>query len=146
MAKFTDTTSTMTESVARHRGTDNDNASLALLLPVSVEDGTIVIAYKSILDRYWDDLMNNAVSVSMSDADYLIYKYNPRLYAADLLQNINLWALLLKMNGMISSIEFDTRSVLVPNNTFMNIINEIVILENEFVNDNRLMIRKAVEK
>lgn len=66
---------------------------------------------KNIIDDYIDELMELTREVTMSDTEFLKYRYKPRLLANDLYDNPDLDFLILAINNICNMKEFDSRTI-----------------------------------
>lgn len=67
---------------------------------------------KNIIDDYKDELMELVLDdVNLTDAEYLKYRYKPRLLANDIYDNPDLDFIILAINGICNMKEFDSRVI-----------------------------------
>ena len=66
---------------------------------------------KNIIDDYIDELMELTVEVTLSDKEYLKYRYRPKLLANDVYENPELDFLILRINGVCNMKEFDSKTI-----------------------------------
>ena len=71
----------------------------------------IIYPIKNIIDDYSDELKELLVDVEMSEAEYLKYRYRPKLLANDIYGNPELDFLILTMNGICNMKEFNSRKI-----------------------------------
>lgn len=68
--------------------------------------GEIEYVVKNVLDDYIRDLRTLSVNITMSKDDLAKYNYQPKLLAADVYGNTDLYYLILKLNGLCNVKEF----------------------------------------
>ena len=74
--------------------------------------------------------MQNITPVTLTDKQFLRYQFQPRLYSYEQLGSVELWALLLKINNMSTSLEFNRKTFNIPKQgTMIPLLNEILIRE-----------------
>lgn len=112
------------------------HSSLFLKSSISTSDKNIIINAKSLISKYYDIIIKNTISVTLSDTDYLRYRYNPKLYCYEKYGTTELWSLLLKVNNMTSVTEFTSKSFTAFSSKILDVINEVLILENDNIKDN----------
>lgn len=67
---------------------------------------------KNIIDDYKDELMEIVLDdVKLSEAEYLRYRYKPRLLANDIYDNPDLDFIILAINGICNMKEFNSRTI-----------------------------------
>lgn len=67
---------------------------------------------KNIIDDYKDELMELVVDdVSLTETEYLKYRYKPRLLANDIYDNPDLDFIILAINGICNMKEFDSKTI-----------------------------------
>lgn len=66
---------------------------------------------KNIIDDYIYELMDLTKEVTLSDEEYLKYRYKPRLLANDIYENPELDFIILTINGICNMKEFDSRKI-----------------------------------
>lgn len=71
----------------------------------------IIYPIKNIIDDYIDELMQMTIEVTMSETEYLKYKYKPKLLAGYVYDNQELDFLILRINGITNMKEFDMRTI-----------------------------------
>ena len=90
--------------------------------------------------KYLDIIKRDARTVTLSDKDFLNYKYQPKKYCHDVFGAIELWSIVLRLNNMTSITEFNKQTFKVPGNNIMTILNEILILESDNITKNKITI------
>ena len=98
---------------------------------LTFKNGKSIIANStSLLNKYFDVVMQNITPVTLTDKHFLRYQFQPRLYSYEQLGSVELWALLLKINNMSTSLEFNRKTFNIPKQgTMIPLLNEILIRE-----------------
>lgn len=92
-------------------------------------DNTVIVNSESLPNKYWDFIMAQTHKVTLSDQEYVTYRYQPKMYCYDTYGTTELWSLLLKINNMTCAAEFNTKTFLGFYDDIFAVINEILILE-----------------
>ena len=81
-----------------------------------------IISY-NILDDYLDELKLISKTVELSDTEYIKYLYKPRILAYDIYGDPELFFIILKLNNLCSSKEFNLKKLkLIPKNTLLEVL------------------------
>ena len=84
-----------------------------------------IISY-NILDDYLDELKLISKTVELSDTEYIKYLYKPRILAYDIYGDPELFFIILKLNNLCSSKEFNLKKLkLIPKNTLLEVLSLI---------------------
>ena len=67
---------------------------------------------KNIIDDYLYELSYQAVSIQLTDAEFIKYKYKPKLLSSDVYGTTDLYYMLLKLNNLYSIKQFNINPVL----------------------------------
>ena len=94
-------------------------------------DEVIQVPYKSMIREYMDLMENDAIKVSLPDDEVRIYKYKPKKLSYDLYGTTELWAAILELNKMYSTMDLTCEKpfLVCKPNTGKEKINEILIME-----------------
>lgn len=94
-------------------------------------DEVIQVPYKSMIREYMDLMENDAIKVSLPDDEVRIYKYKPKKLSYDLYGTTELWAAILELNKMYSTMDLTCEKPFLVFNpeTVKEKINEILIQE-----------------
>jgi hypothetical protein len=102
------------------------------------KDGNIMILNSlSLLDKYYDFLSNEIISVDLSEDEYAEYRMNPKLLSYKLYGTTELWSMILSINNLTSAAEFTLKKINVFTSEIFNLLNEILILEEKKLNKNK---------
>lgn len=112
---------------------------------ITRDDGTIVVFNMySIIDMYLDDLESIIETIVLTDSEYLKYRYQPKRLCVDVYNCIDLAPLILKINNMISLLEFDKQEIRMFKTSIISYLNEIKVLEKTRYNLNESIISKRI--
>jgi len=138
-------TSTIKQLITAGKHLQYTSDKLSLKETIKHEDGTIVIFnLYSILDRYMDDLEQFIMTIELSDDEYLKYRFQPKRLCMDVYNCPDLAPLILKINNMVSLLEFDKHSIRMFKTSITKILNEIKMLEKEQFNLNESEVDKRI--
>lgn len=73
--------------------------------------GNIIYPIKNIIDDYTEELSELTIDITMSESEFLKYKYRPKVLANDIYGNPELDFLILAINGICNVKEFDSREI-----------------------------------
>lgn len=90
----------------------------------------------SIIMDYLDELSEIVEIYECDNDDYDKYMCNPKRLCWDLYGNINLWSLILDLNGVASCSQFTMRNIKVYGGEIVAMLNSILNLEEEEINSN----------
>ena len=80
----------------------------------------------------------------MSDTEYEKYVYKPKLLCVELYDNIDLAPLILRMNNMLSVLEFNRKDIKLFKTSVIQYLNEIINLEKERLDENESSNNKII--
>lgn len=101
------------------------------------KDGKVVFPLFNIFDKYKDIIDNLCVSVTLTDDELYIYRYNPHALSLKLYGTVELWYLLLKLNKKVSAVDFTDASIKILHPKNISILNSIILKEREHIESNR---------
>ena len=79
---------------------------------LKLEDGTnAVFPLYNVIWDYQEDMMKDAYTTRLTDNEFQRYKYKPKLLAADLYGNPEVYYIILILNDMMEEGEFDSRII-----------------------------------
>lgn len=122
-------TSSISELILAGKKENFTPDKLHLKQVINSGDDYIIINLYSIIDRYIEELKSLLVSVEMTEEEYDRYRYNPKLLCVELYDNIDLTPLILRMNNMLSVLEFDKKELKLFKSSIIEYLNEIINLE-----------------
>lgn len=95
------------------------------------EGNQIIVNQNCILDEYWDEILKISKVVTLSDSEYEDYRYKPKKFCFDFYGCTDLWFILLRLNNMVSVIDFDKKKIRIFTDEIFSTLNLILTLEEE---------------
>ena len=123
----------------------NRELSLKSVLTNS-NDEKFIINITNVFEQYYEILLENTVVVTLTDEEYLKYRFKPKVLSFDLYGTIELHYLLLRLNHVYSVINFDFTELRVFNTNILDLLNEILVLENDNLIGNEVDIIKEINE
>lgn len=105
---------------------------------INEKNSSLIMNSSSVLDRYMDYILKYCRAYTMTDIEYVRYRYQPKLFCYDTYGTTELWSLLLKINNWVSVSEFNSKTLKVFNSDINTVLNEIFILESENIEKNNI--------
>lgn len=105
-----------------------------------------VINMYNLYEKYYELLLEHTIIVTLSNEEYLRYRYKPKLLAKDLYGNQDIYYLLLRLNHIYSVINFDFTEMRVFTANITQLLNEIIVLESEDFIENEVAIIKRLNE
>lgn len=102
------------------------------------DDGILnILSSESILNKYDDELKSSIITLTLNDSEFNKYQYNPKFLSFELYNTTELWFMLLHVNELYYSAQFNLNPVKVYTANIINIIDRILNLEQLVINLNR---------
>lgn len=95
------------------------------------DKNNIVLNYKFMVDEYLEFIKSHTVNYTMTDDELAKYKYQPKLFCYDIYNTVEIWSLILRINYMVSPLDFTRKNIKIFNPDVFVIINEMLILEKD---------------
>lgn len=96
-----------------------------------------IVNSTSIVTKYYSKILDNCRTITLTDAEMIKYKFHPKMFCYDNYGTTELWSLLLRVNNMISAMEFTKQKILVFDDTIFELLNDIMILEENNISFNK---------
>lgn len=97
----------------------------------TTESGHQIITY-NVLNDYYDEIMEQTLTVTLTEKEYERYCYKPKLLAHDVYNSIDLFFILLFTNNMSSVKEFNLRKIkMIPPENLMRLLSQILLAEDK---------------
>lgn len=123
------------------------NRELSLKSVISNSSGEkFIINITNLFEQYYEILLENTVVVTLTDDEYLKYRFKPKVLSFDLYGTIELHYLLLRLNNVYSVTNFDFTELRVFNTNILDLLNEIMVLEKDNYTDNEVDIIKEINE
>lgn len=129
----------------KHSTLNTDELSLKTIVINSLNE-KFVVNINCVFEKYYELLTDHAVTVTLTNEEYLRYRFKPRMLSKDLYGTYDLHYLLLKLNNITSVIYFDFTELKVFKPEIISLLNEIQILEEENRIDNQMNIIKEINE
>lgn len=104
----------------------------------------ITIPWDGLLSKYRNELYEYEMTYTFTDEEYNKYAYNPKRLSYDLYGTTEFWDLILRLNELYSTSEFDLRTVKLYNGGFYSAITSIISAEQPFTNINEEEVTEAL--
>lgn len=105
---------------------------------VNPEGQKVIINYSSLLDKYYVFLQKIIVDITFTDEEYAKYKFQPKRFCMDHYGTTELWSSILRINNLTSASQFTNQTIRAFTNDIFDVLNEIMILEDETLKNNKL--------
>ena len=93
-------------------GNDPNYNKFSYKTNLKLEDGsTSIFPLYNVIWDYQEDMMKDAYTTRLTDNEFQRYKYKPKLLAADLYGNPEVYYIILILNDMMEEGEFDSRII-----------------------------------
>lgn len=116
---------------------DLTHSKLFLKSMVASGNNKLIVNTTSLANKYYDYILDTVVTVSLTDSEYMKYRFQPKMFCNDMYGTTELWSLLLKVNNFTSISEFDSKKIKVFGTRIFNVLNEILINEENNILENR---------
>lgn len=129
----------------KHSTLNTDELSLKTIVTNSLNE-KFVVNINCVFEKYYELLTDHVVTVTLTNEEYLRYRFKPRMLSKDLYGTYDLHYLLLKLNNITSVIYFDFTELKVFKPEIISLLNEIQILEEENRIDNQMNVIKEINE
>ena len=105
-----------------------------LAFPVKIKtksNNHIILNYETIYTDYLDQLQEYLSDYTMTDGEFIRYKYQPKLFCYEKYGTMDVAYLLLRLNNMGSNIEFKKKKIKIFDERLFDILLEIQIMEDD---------------
>lgn len=105
-----------------------------LSFPVKIQTSFydhIILNYETMYSDYLEQLQEYLVYYTMTDQEYIKYKYQPKLFCYEKYGVMDVAYILLRVNNMSSTLEFTKKKIKIFTEEFFDILLEIQIMEEE---------------
>lgn len=102
------------------------------------ENKKIIINYTSLIDKYQDFMSKIIIDYEMTDEEFIKYKFQPKKFCMDMYGTTELWSTLLRINNMVSALQFTNKKIKAFTQDIFDVLNEILILEDDKLKSNRI--------
>lgn len=103
-----------------------------------VKKTTIYYPENNIIYDYLKELKGSAVEIQLTDAEYLKYRYNPKLLAYEIYGSTEVYFVILALNGMCSFKDFNKKKIkLLFKQDMSDLLTSIYNAESDYISKNR---------
>lgn len=112
--------------------------NFSILVKCIGENSSIEYSQDNILYDYVDELKEKSVLVSMTDNEYIKYKYKPKLLSYDIYGTTEMYFVIMVLNGICNIKDFSKRKVrLLKKSDMLDLLNQIYTAESDYIKYNR---------
>lgn len=112
---------------------------------VESSSGKAIVNHINVFDRYFQYFSLVTEPYTLTDAEVLIYQYQPKKFCMDKYGTTELWSLLLRLNNMTSSVQFNRANIKSFTPDVTTLIQEIMILEEDNLLKNALDVSDQIK-
>lgn len=104
-------------------------------------DYSIIVALKNVIYDYEEELKKLSCTVELTIEELQKYRYKPKLLSYDLYGTVELYFIILFLNGTCDIKEFDRRTIkLITKSKLFELLESIYNAETDYINSNRTKI------
>lgn len=131
-------TATIEEFIEMGDTDDITYANFSILVKCIGENSIVQYAQDNIIYDYIDELNERAVTLTLTDNEYVKYRYKPKLLAYDLYGSTEVYFVIMALNGMCNIKDFNKRRLkLLYKSDLIELLNEIYSAESSYISYNR---------
>lgn len=132
-----DKTSTVEEFINAGISDEMTYNNFSILFKSSQQDNIILSANNIIYD-YMDEIKPYIVNVSLSEEEYIKYRYKPKLFAYDIYGSTELFFVVMAVNGIYDIKDFNRRNIkALYKKQLFELLNQIYNAESGYIQKNR---------
>ena len=128
---------TIQQQVAQGNALAISNANINYHKVLAADGDKVVINFDSLLTQYRYFLKKHIVILTLTDDQYLNYRFKPKSLSYDLYGTIEMASMLLSINNVVSVSEFDFKKVKVFDSGIKDFINEVLNKEKAKITANK---------
>lgn len=128
---------TIQQQVAQGNALAISNANINYHKVLAADGDKVVINFESLLTQYRYFLKKHIVILTLTDEQYLNYRFKPKSLSYDLYGTIEMASMLLTINNVVSVSEFDFKKVKVFDSGIKDFINEVLNKEKAKITANK---------
>ena len=132
-----DKTSTVEEFINAGISDEMTYNNFSILFRSSQQDNIILSANNIIYD-YMDEIKPYIVNVSLSEEEYIKYRYKPKLFAYDIYGSTELFFVVMAVNGIYDIKDFNRRNIkALYKKQLFELLNQMYNAESGYIQKNR---------
>ncbi len=94
--------------------------------------------WDSLVDKYLDVIKNSMIPVVLTEKELNQYRYRPRQYCHEVYGDVELWFILLRVNNMLTSSDFNRLEFYTFTTDTIEVLKEILLIEDKYLTENRI--------
>ena len=131
------TISTIPQLIAYEKTLDISHNGMHFKSNFTSNNNNVIINFSSVCDKYFDYVSKYSPLVTLSDREFIDYRFQPKKLSLHLYDTVELWSLMLKLNNMDSVLQFNKQTLYLPLRQIFEVLNEIIILEKNEISVNK---------
>lgn len=114
-------------------------ANFSILVKCIGENSIVQYAQDNIIYDYLPELNERTVTLTMTDNEFIKYRYKPKLLAYDLYGSTEVYFVIMALNGMCNIKDFNKKKLkLLYKSDLIELLNEIYSAESSYIMYNRV--------
>lgn len=105
----------------------------------------IIHCAHNLLNRYSEIIDDYIIETTLTDDEYIAYKFKPKALSLDTYGTTELWSSILAINHMDSVVEFNKKKLKLFRDDILEILEEILILEEDNIRVNNHEMEMLIE-
>ena len=131
---------TITSQIAEGKSVKLSNSAICLKEKLVIDSESIVINFNSLLSDYRYYFDKYIYTKDYSEEEFKQYIYNPKKLSFDLYGTIEYAPLIMRINNIVSVIEFNKSSLKLLDKGFTKFLNEVITKEKKRITSNIIAI------
>lgn len=136
MAMMLGKETTMTSYIKEYKNEESSYDALHLKEVLAGDTSKMILANESIITKYEKCLEQYVTTRTFTQAEERRYFYNPKVLSFDLYDTTELWFLLLRLNEMYSTTQFNVNPIKIYTGNVLPAIESILDTEKEIIGAN----------
>lgn len=121
-------------------------ANFSILVKCIGENSIVQYAQDNIIYDYLPELNERTVTLTMTDNEFIKYRYKPKLLAYDLYGSTEVYFVIMALNGMCNIKDFNKKKLkLLYKSDLLELLNEIYSAESDYILYNRVHLNDTSE-
>ena len=121
-------------------------ANFSILVKCIGENSIVQYAQDNIIYDYLPELNERTVTLTMTDNEFIKYRYKPKLLAYDLYGSTEVYFVIMALNGMCNIKDFNKKKLkLLYKSDLLELLNEIYSAESGYILYNRVHLNDTSE-
>ena len=139
-------TATIEEFIDMGDTDDITYANFSILVKCIGENSIVQYAQDNIIYDYLPELNERTVTLTMTDNEFIKYRYKPKLLAYDLYGSTEVYFVIMALNGMCNIKDFNKKKLkLLYKSDLLELLNEIYGAESGYILYNRVHLNDTSE-